>query len=126
MCRYNRVLKPERRRGTWLKEEDDALRFAVAAYAHVKGGGGGGAGAVGAELDAGGEREDGAAGGSAAGTGAGAGAAGVKTGDGVVLPWSKIAAHVATRTDVQCRERWINVLDPEVVKSANMVGLYSC
>ena len=30
----------------------------------------------------------------------------------VFLPWSKIAARVATRTDVQCRERWTNVLDP--------------
>ena len=27
------------------------------------------------------------------------------------LPWSR-SARVATRTDVQCRERWTNVLDP--------------
>ncbi|RKP10947.1 hypothetical protein THASP1DRAFT_21396 [Thamnocephalis sphaerospora] len=28
--------------------------------------------------------------------------------------WVKVAAHVPGRTDVQCRERWTNVLDPDV------------
>lgn len=26
--------------------------------------------------------------------------------------WSKVAAHVAGRTDVQCRERFMNCLNP--------------
>jgi hypothetical protein len=28
--------------------------------------------------------------------------------------WSKIQQHVPGRTDVQCRERWVNVLNPEL------------
>jgi len=28
--------------------------------------------------------------------------------------WAKVAQHVPGRTDVQCRERWVNVLDPEL------------
>jgi hypothetical protein len=53
--------------------------------------------------------------------GSGALSVAVKSGDEVVLPWSKIAAHVATRSDVQCRERWINVLDPALVKAADTI-----
>ena len=76
MHRWLKLLKPGRRKGAWLKEEDEALRFAVAAYARVGKGANGEAAARPA------------------------------------LPWTKISAHVATRTDVQCRERWTNVLDP--------------
>jgi hypothetical protein len=32
--------------------------------------------------------------------------------------WTKIAAQVPGRSDVQCRERWVNVLDPSTVRSA--------
>ena len=28
--------------------------------------------------------------------------------------WFKVQQHVPGRTDVQCRERWINVLDPHL------------
>ena len=28
--------------------------------------------------------------------------------------WAKIQRHVPGRTDVQCRERWANVLNPEL------------
>lgn len=28
--------------------------------------------------------------------------------------WVQIEKHVPGRTDVQCRERWVNVLDPKV------------
>jgi len=28
--------------------------------------------------------------------------------------WIKIQQHVPGRTDVQCRERWVNILAPEV------------
>lgn len=76
MHRWLKLLTSGRRKGAWLEEEDEALRFAVAAYARVGKGANGEAAARPA------------------------------------LPWSKIAAHVATRTDVQCRERWTNVLDP--------------
>ncbi|RKP14010.1 Homeodomain-like protein, partial [Piptocephalis cylindrospora] len=30
--------------------------------------------------------------------------------------WAKIKSYVAGRTDVQCRERWVNVLDPSINK----------
>lgn len=96
--RWEKVLRPERRRGRWSKEEDDALRFAVAALAHTKAGTSG-------EGSSGTPRDK-------AGLGAGRG--------NVVLPWSKIAAHVKTRTDVQCRERWTNVLDPNVAALAKL------
>ena len=76
MHRWLKLLTSGRRKGAWLEEEDEALRFAVATYARVGKGANGEAAARPA------------------------------------LPWSKIAAHVATRTDVQCRERWTNVLDP--------------
>jgi hypothetical protein len=69
------------------------LRFAVAAHAAV--------------AEAAPEARE-AAGSLAATTDNGSFVANKKT----LLPWSKIAAHVATRTDVQCRERWMNVLDP--------------
>jgi hypothetical protein len=29
--------------------------------------------------------------------------------------WSRVAEFVPLRTDVQCRERWVNVIDPEIV-----------
>ena len=38
----------------------------------------------------------------------------------MTLPWSKISAHVTSRTDVQCRERWTNVLNPNLVRPATM------
>ena len=28
--------------------------------------------------------------------------------------WKKIASIVTSRTDVQCRERWVNILDPTI------------
>ncbi len=28
--------------------------------------------------------------------------------------WIQIQQHVPGRTDVQCRERWVNVLDPDL------------
>jgi hypothetical protein len=31
--------------------------------------------------------------------------------------WTKIAAQVPGRNDVQCRERWVNVLDPHTDRS---------
>lgn len=30
------------------------------------------------------------------------------------FPWVKIQMHVPGRTDVQCRERWVNILDPSI------------
>jgi len=30
--------------------------------------------------------------------------------------WVKIQSYVLGRTDVKCRERWVNVLDPAVKK----------
>ncbi|RKP26551.1 Homeodomain-like protein, partial [Syncephalis pseudoplumigaleata] len=30
--------------------------------------------------------------------------------------WVKVAAHVMERSDVQCRERWTNVLDPSIAR----------
>ena len=119
--RWDKVLKPGRRKGTWLKEEDDALRFAVAAYAHVKRGGGGGGGTSTDGRVQAAAPEHGNDEGYSAFAGLGALSVAVKSGDEVVLPWSKIAAHVATRTDVQCRERWINVLDPALVKAADTI-----
>jgi hypothetical protein len=91
--RWTKVLCPGRRKGPWQAEEDEALRFAVAAHAAV--------------AEAAPEARE-AAGSLAATTDNGSFVANKKT----LLPWSKIAAHVATRTDVQCRERWTNVLDP--------------
>ena len=91
--RWTKVLCPGRRKGPWQAEEDEALRFAVAAHAAV--------------AEAAPEARE-AAGSLAATTDNGSFVANKKT----LLPWSKIAAHVATRTDVQCRERWMNVLDP--------------
>jgi len=91
--RWTKVLCPGRRKGPWQAEEDEALRFAVAAHATV--------------AEAAPETRE-AAGSLAATTDNGSFVANKKT----LLPWSKIAAHVATRTDVQCRERWMNVLDP--------------
>lgn len=32
--------------------------------------------------------------------------------------WSKIQQHVQGRTDVKCRERWVNVLSPQLTKDA--------
>ena len=90
--RWTKVLCPGRRKGPWQAEEDEALRFAVAAHAAV--------------AEAAPEARE-AAGSLAATTDNGSFVANKKT----LLPWSKIAAHVATRTDVQCRERWMNVLD---------------
>ena len=88
--RWTKVLCPGRRKGPWQKEEDEALRFAVAAHAAV------------AEAAPSAEASPSAA------TTVGGSSVAKKT----LLPWSKIAARVATRTDVQCRERWMNVLDP--------------
>jgi hypothetical protein len=31
--------------------------------------------------------------------------------------WIKVQQHVPGRTDVQCRERWVNILDPELKNS---------
>lgn len=28
--------------------------------------------------------------------------------------WTRIHKHIPGRTDVQCRERWVNVLNPEL------------
>lgn len=30
------------------------------------------------------------------------------------MMWTKVAKMVPGRTDVQCRERWVNILDPEI------------
>jgi len=120
-------------RRKWTQEEDDALRYAMVLHAYVRGSGGSGGGGGGGS-DAG-DASGGAGDGSAARDagerreGAGVGAlavsswttGGCRPGDDVVLPWTKIAADVATRTDVQCRERWTSVLDPEVAKAANRV-----
>lgn len=32
----------------------------------------------------------------------------------ITLPWVEIREHVPGRTDVQCRERWMNILNPEL------------
>jgi hypothetical protein len=117
--RWDKVLKPGRRKGTWLKEEDDALRFAVAAYAHVNRRGGGRRTSTDGTSTA--APENGNDEGHTAFAGLGALSVAIKAGDEVVLPWSKIAAHVATRSDVQCRERWINVLDPALVKAVDTI-----
>lgn len=37
-------------------------------------------------------------------------------GDNPIGGWSLISAYVPSRTDVQCRERWLKVLDPSLVK----------
>jgi hypothetical protein len=37
--------------------------------------------------------------------------------------WSKVAQHVPTRTDVQCRERFKNVLDPKLTPAPWTAGL---
>ena len=37
--------------------------------------------------------------------------------------WSKVAQHVPTRTDVQCRERFKNVLDPKLTSAPWTAGL---
>ena len=95
--RWTKVLCPGRRKGHWRPEEDEALRFAVAAHAAV------------AEAEAAETRPA-----PAAPASGGKRKTFFKTPRDVkvFLPWSKIAARVATRTDVQCRERWTNVLDP--------------
>jgi hypothetical protein len=91
--RWTKVLCPGRRKGQWRPEEDEALRFAVAAHAAV------------AEAEAADPPTRPA-------PAAPAEIAAPAPRRKVFLPWSKIAARVATRTDVQCRERWTNVLDP--------------
>ena len=91
--RWTKVLCPGRRKGQWRPEEDEALRFAVAAHTAV------------AEAEAADPPTRPA-------PAAPAEIAAPAPRRKVFLPWSKIAARVATRTDVQCRERWTNVLDP--------------
>eukprot|EP01104_Vermistella_antarctica_P019617 TRINITY_DN7778_c0_g1_i1.p1 TRINITY_DN7778_c0_g1~~TRINITY_DN7778_c0_g1_i1.p1 ORF type:complete len:335 (+),score=52.41 TRINITY_DN7778_c0_g1_i1:35-1006(+) len=34
--------------------------------------------------------------------------------DGAVTKWANVSRHVPGRTDVQCRERWVNVLNPNL------------
>lgn len=40
--------------------------------------------------------------------------------------WVKIQQYVLGRTDVQCRERWMNVLSPEIKKDpwTNEVNIF--
>lgn len=115
--RWTKVLCPGRRKGVWLPEEDDTLRFAVAAHARVFGGGVD-RGEVGVLPEAGsGEGET-----RGCSQATSLAVALVTPSSTAVthhetspteppLPWSKIAAHVVSRTDVQCRERWTNVLN---------------
>ena len=110
--RWQKVLTPGRRKGTWGTNEDIKLRLAVSAYAHVKG-----LNDAVNEHDTGhhhfvsSEREN---------------ISDRRTWElqskrtAIALPWSKISSHVASRTDVQCRERWTNVLNPNLVRPATM------
>lgn len=101
--RWYKVLTPGRRKGTWCNSEDIRLRLAVSAYAHVKG-----------LEDVDNDESE----------------IEIVTGrdtqkiqenrNFMTLPWSKISAHVTSRTDVQCRERWTNVLNPNLVRPATM------
>ncbi|ORX46514.1 hypothetical protein DM01DRAFT_1339516 [Hesseltinella vesiculosa] len=59
--RWLKSINPAIRRSPWNKEEDDALRGAVAVYG--------------------------------------------------IGHWTKVQRHIPGRTDMQCRERWVNVLD---------------
>jgi myb proto-oncogene protein len=107
--RWGKVLCPGRRKGAWVCEEDDALRFAVAAHQRVYGR------QKGPFVSPEPERLPSSSGQNAPSLAVVA-PPNPHTVDSLPpsLPWSKIAAHVATRTDVQCRERWTNVLDRTV------------
>ena len=117
--RWNKVLKPGRRKGPWIRDEDSALRITVSAFARTRKismlsdkmkfsnikleGLGHHDIEFCQRLPVSCKCED------------------ITETCSIDLPWSKISAHVITRTDMQCRERWTNVMDPTVVRPARMI-----
>lgn len=89
--RWSKVLAPGLKKGQWSKAEDDALiRLAQAEIQKMK-----------AHLKI-----------TSDSTSATLGNRKIK------LNWGKVARNIEGRTAKQCRERWVNNLDPEINKSA--------
>ena len=106
--RWDKVLKPSRRKGSWLPEEDDSLRLIVATHALLKG-----SHKVNVDFTetSKGQVDENEA--HSIVTTASHKTTQV-TRDLTDLPWSKVAVSVATRSDVQCRERWTNILSRDI------------